>query len=101
MVLHLGIANMTKFPDFALDDKESATLAQATANLMAEFDMSVDPKIAAVMGLVSTAGTIYIPRYYLYQQHVAATKRKKAAEKSSQVPPELVGALDMPNFMPG
>ena len=68
MVLHMGVGNLIKFPDFALDQKEADALAEATANVMDQFDFAPDPRITAVMGLVSVAGTIYVPRYYLFQK---------------------------------
>jgi hypothetical protein len=71
-ILNTGIAYLTKFEDFKLDDSEAMDMAKATANVMAQFDYVPDPKVAAVLGLVTTTSMIYGPRLYLYRRHIAA-----------------------------
>jgi hypothetical protein len=55
----------------ALDNSEAENLAKATATVLTEFDIRPDPKVEAVIGLVTAAGLIYGPRVYLI------TERKK------------------------
>ena len=88
-ILNTGIAYLTSFEDFKLTDNESLQMANATANVMDQFDYVPDPKIAAVMGLVTTASMIYGPRIYLYnsdrkkKQKAKVTAKVKAADENA------------------
>lgn len=62
LIVHLGIASATKTPEMALDEEEGKLLAEATANVLAEFDIRPDPKLQAVIGLITAAGVVYGPR---------------------------------------
>lgn len=83
----MGIANLTKFEDFALSEKEADTLAKATSNLLEAFDFQPDPRFVAVSGFVSTAGSIYIPRAYLFKRHMDKKRAETEEEKSGEVVP--------------
>lgn len=72
LVLHLGIAGVTKTPELALEQEESEALATATARVLEEFDIRPNPKAEAIIALGVTAGSIYGPRVYLI-----ADRRKK------------------------
>jgi hypothetical protein len=50
---------------------------------MEQFDMTPDPRFAAIAGLVTTAGMIYGPRVYLYREQQAIKRKQKAVEKST------------------
>ena len=76
-IIHIGIATATKTPEMALDDDEAKNLAAATATVLQEFDIRPDPKIEAVVALVTAAGMIYGPRVYL----ITDRKKKEAASK--------------------
>jgi hypothetical protein len=74
--VHLGLAGVTRCPEFAdISEAENKALASATANVLEVFDIRPDPRIEAVVGLCVTASTIYGPRVYL------AYNRKKKADK--------------------
>lgn len=64
---HLGLA-ATVNPILALKDEESKALAEATANVLSEFDIRPNPKVEAILGLVFTASGIYGPRVYFIWQ---------------------------------
>lgn len=66
--MHLGIASATKTPELSLDESEAESLAKATANVLEQFDIRPDPKIEAVVGLVTTASVIYGSKYYMIRQ---------------------------------
>ena len=70
-IVHIGLASATKTPELKLEDEEAEALAKSTAVVLEEFDIRPDPKIEAIIGLVTTAGMIYGPRVYLI------TERKK------------------------
>lgn len=67
-IVHVGLAAVTKTPELELDDKEAASLANAVGNVMTEFDITPDPKIQAVLGLVTVSGMIYGPRIYMIRE---------------------------------
>jgi hypothetical protein len=73
-VLHVGIATATKTPEMVLDDSEASLLANATANVLEQFDIRPDPKIEAIIGLIMAAGSIYGPRMYLISERKKADK---------------------------
>lgn len=76
LMLHLGISAATKTPEMALDQSEADLLAEATVNVLREFDIKPDPKVEAVFGLIIAAGTVYGPRFYL----VKMRQKTEAAE---------------------
>lgn len=79
-VVHMGIASFTKFDGFALSDTESVNLSKSVVNVMEQFDVTVDPRFSAIAGLVTTAGMIYGPRFYLYSEFRKEEKKKKQQE---------------------
>lgn len=81
-VLHVGIAAATKTPEMVLEDVEAKALANATAEVLAQFDIRPDPRIEAVIGLCVVAGGIYGPRAYLIRER---RKEEANARKSSTV----------------
>lgn len=80
-ILNTGIAFLTKFDDFRLSDEEALQMSQATANVMEQFDYVPDPKVAAVLGLVTTTGMVYGPRIYLYRSHLKQVREEKKAQR--------------------
>ncbi len=79
-VLHAGIAAATKTPELAIDNDDATTLAKATANVLAEFNIAPDPKVAAVIGLVIAAGSVYGPMGF----NIRERKLREAKEKADQ-----------------
>lgn len=73
-IIHVGVAGMTRSPEWTLDDKEAETLSGSLANVMEQFDIRPDPKIEAIVGLCVTATSIYGPRVYMIQQRKKVEK---------------------------
>lgn len=67
-IVHLGIASASKTPELNLDQGEADSLAMATANVLEQFDIRPDPRIEAIVGLVTTAGIVYGPKIYLIRE---------------------------------
>lgn len=88
-MLHVGIATIGKAPEMELSKDESDLLANATVNVLQEFDIRPDPKTEAVFGLIVACGTVYGPRAFLY--------RKRKAEESK--PGETI--IDFPSLKNG
>lgn len=99
-ILNTGLAFLTKFDDFKLDDSEAMQMAEASALVMEQFDYTPDPKVAAVLGLVTTTSMIYGPRVYLYRKHIEK-KRKEKREQQEQMQDEravIRGPMNMSQF---
>lgn len=77
MVIHIGLAEMTKTPELSLQQPESDALANSIANLLSEFDITPDPKVQAVIGLLMIGGMIYGPRMYLIRERLKNTDKPK------------------------
>ncbi len=76
--MHTGVAAISTTPELAIDKAESDLLADATVNLLKEFDITPDPKLQAAVALVVAAGTVYAPRVVTIKMRKA---RERAAEK--------------------
>lgn len=93
----MGIANLAKFDDFRLEEKEADTLAAATSELMATFDFTPDPRFQAVAGFVSVSAMIYGPRAYLYRRHL---EKKKGERKEAQTNASNIVSFASPETSP-
>lgn len=77
-IVHLGIATATKTPELNLDQGEADSLAMATANVLEQFDIRPDPKIEAVIGLVTTASVIYGSKVYMIRARMKEERESNA-----------------------
>lgn len=77
-IVHVGLAGVTKTPELVLEEDEAKSLAMASANVLEQFDITPDPRVTAVLGLVTTCGMIYGPRVYLIRE------RKKEERSNEQ-----------------
>ena len=99
LIVHLGLANITKFDGMNLDKSESDALANSLANVMEQFDYVPDPKFTAVAGLVVTSATIYGPRVYLYREDKKEKAEKRKATKQAERE-QLEQQMDPSNIHP-
>ena len=76
-IVHMGLASATRTPELKIEDEEAEALAKSTAVVLEEFDIRPDPKIEAVIGLVTTAGMIYGPRVYLIAERKKMERRNR------------------------
>lgn len=75
-IVHVGLASVTKTPELVLEEDEAKSLAMASANVLEQFDITPDPRVTAVLGLVTTCGMIYGPRVYLIRERKREEKEK-------------------------
>lgn len=75
--VHLGLASVSKTPELVLTDDESKALASATATVLEEFDWTPDPKVQAIVGLITTAGVVYGPKVYFIRERKKAEKEAR------------------------
>lgn len=60
--IHAVAAAITKTPELELDESESKKLAKSIEGVTDQYKLTLDPKVAAYIDLVSTVGMIYGPR---------------------------------------
>jgi len=80
IIVHAGLASVTKIKELEIDPTEGKSLAVALANVLAEFDIQPDPKVQAIVGLVVAGASIYGPRMYLYNERMKAEKAKRVPQ---------------------
>lgn len=97
-MLHLGVANLTKYQSIALADAEAQMLAQSINTVMKEFEVQPNPKITAVAGLISACAIVYGPRVILVKmEHDARQEKAKRPEGQEVAEPENPpGVITMP-----
>lgn len=78
LIVHVGLAKFTKIDELEIDDAESSVLAKAVDNVMSHFDIAPDPKVQAIVGLITVCAGIYGPRFYLYNERMKKAARKPA-----------------------
>jgi hypothetical protein len=54
-------------------------LANAAANVLAQFDIAPDPKTQALIGLILAAGAVYAPRVVVYRARMAQERQERKA----------------------
>ena len=84
-MVHLGIANFTNSPEMIIDKDEGNLLANATVNVLDQFDIHPDPKMQAIFGLIIASGSVYGPRIFLINKRRAAEREKPPVDLSAQV----------------
>lgn len=86
--IHTLAAMATGIPECQINEGESAMLAQAFADVAAEYGLSVDGKTGAALQLFGACAMIYAPRYVHF--------RKRTAQERASAP--IV--VDMPDGNP-
>jgi hypothetical protein len=77
--LHIIVAKVTGMPFMMLSEKESFALAESVVNVAEQYELTVNPKVAAGIQLALTAAMIYGPRA------IAFTQAKKQAINAAQM----------------
>jgi hypothetical protein len=80
VILHTGISAISGIPEIAIDRSEGDILANATANVLAQFDIAPDPKTQAIIGMIMACGAVYAPRVIAYRMRTA----QEAQEREGQ-----------------
>lgn len=95
--LHKVVALMSGLPELALDSLESSMLATSVAAVQREFGMAVSSKTTALIGLVATAGIVYVPRAAAIGQRVRVQKARQQAEAEAA---QQAAAAQVPAIVP-
>lgn len=81
-------------PELALEEQEAKLLAEAVAEVQSHYNMTVDPKIVAWIGLAGVCGSLYGPRIAAYKlRKMTEEPMRPKAEKST-----VNGAAGIPSF---
>lgn len=81
------MAGAIKVPELSLTAEESKQLANAIAEVNSHYNIAIDPKVMAWVGLTTTCVSIYAPRIAAYKiREGFEKKQRKAGEKTIQTP---------------
>jgi len=75
------MAGATKIPEMSLSPDESKKLADAINNVNEHYNVALDPKVMAWVGLTTTCVAIYTPRVAAYKIRIAAETKKRKQEE--------------------
>lgn len=79
------MAGAIKVPELSLTHEESKQLASAIAEVNSHYNIAIDPKVMAWVGLTTTCVSIYAPRLAAYKiRDGFEKKQRKASEKTVQ-----------------
>ena len=84
--IHAIAAAGLKTPELELDDSEAKLLAQAATSVADHYNVTVDPKIVAWVGLIGVAGSIYGPRLATIKMRKDMEQRNKQQPQQNQAP---------------
>lgn len=74
------MAGATKIPELKLTQEESKQLANAIAEVNSHYDVVIDPKVMAWVGLSTACVSIYAPRLAAYKMRESFEDKKKKPE---------------------
>lgn len=98
--IHLMMAGATKIDQLKLTEQESKTLAKAIQDVNQHYNVGIDPKVMAWVGLVTTCVAIYAPRLAMYKMSNTFKKDKKAQGTKVQSIVPLNPTEQIPEAMP-
>ena len=83
LTCHMAASKFLETPELQLAEEEAACLAAAGKRVAAEYNVEVNPKVAAWLGLAGAIGTVYGTRLYAIfsrkREAAAARQEKKSA----------------------
>lgn len=97
-MVHIGLSAVTKTPEMTLDQAEADLLAEATVNVLREFDIKPDPRAEAVIGLIVAAGTVYGPRVYLVKARQKTERETRTQTYNPEADNHEGVKIDIPVF---
>lgn len=66
-----------------IDLREGQALSEAVNTVCKEFNLTIDSKTTAIVGLLTTAGMIYVPRFKDAFQRIKAERQQQASQLNS------------------
>lgn len=74
---HIGLAKVTKCPEFELDSDDADQLGFAVAQFMAAYKLKADPRIEAAVTLFIACGWVYGPKVAMIQMRRSEERKNK------------------------
>lgn len=93
--LHMIIAKLTGMPFMMLSEKEGYALAESVIGVAEQYDLTINPRVAAGLQLAATAAMIYGPRAIMF------TEAKKAAINAARMRTQTGEATDVSSNQAG
>ena len=98
--IHTMGAAALKSPHWELSQSEANELAKAAANVQAQYDIALDAKTEAWLGLATVAGAMYAPRV-MVSWHLAKENAKRVREaRQANAPLPPGGGFNAPGAPP-
>lgn len=72
-------AMLMRTPELRLDDDESEMLVDSFLTLAAEYDIELSGKTAAWIGMIGTAGMVYVPRAIVIKNKIDENRKVNRA----------------------
>ena len=72
------LASLLKMPELAISLEEGNALAESINTVCKEYNLIVDSKTAALIGLITTAGMVYVPRFGAAIKRIKSERIKQA-----------------------
>ena len=71
------LASLLKMPELAISIDEGNALAESINTVCKEYNLIVDSKTAALIGLITTAGMVYVPRFGAAIKRIKSERMKQ------------------------
>ena len=81
------MAGATKIDELKLSAEESKQLANAVAEVNQHYNVAIDPKVMAWVGLTTTCVSIYAPRVASYKIRASFEEQKRKANEKQVTAP--------------
>lgn len=82
--LHDVVAFVGKMPEMSLEKSEADLLSNAAVPVLAQFNVTPDPRIVSAFALCAAIATVEGPRIYLIRERMA---RERAQSRGNQARP--------------
>ena len=89
--LHMMAAKFTGIELLAISSNEAVGLSEAIVGMAEQYEISINPKVAAGLQLLATAAMIYGPRYIQLRGMMAEAKRRAQSEEANGIPANSAG----------
>lgn len=84
--LHTVLASLTGIATLNIAPEEGESLAKSIVDVCNQYDLAIDGKTGAFLGLAATAAMIYGPRYFIIKMQMDAMRQQ--AQQQQQQPPQ-------------
>jgi hypothetical protein len=87
--VHEMLAAVTVSPELTINNGEAVTMSKALKQLADQYDMVIDPKVAAWVNLIGVAGFIYGPRAVMIRERLKDEAKARTAKQPPKPAPNV------------